>query len=129
MNWNHVKRIGLSYYVAVCATLLIHPSANATPTPVLSASCIWSGDDGLLFRQSCQLVGNSSAGSGTVFSITWEDGVSTRIRDRFNTGNFVSLPSEEKVWIYGEYEFGRMLFPRQITIEGKGTIHITYENS
>jgi hypothetical protein len=126
MKWN--KFVGLSPLISgFLAVLSIHASASATPTRVLKANCVWSGDDGSLIRQTCELVGNSSAGSGTSFSISWEDGVTTRLWDRRNSGNFVSMPSEEIVRLHGEYSFSRMLFPRQVIIEGKGTIMIVYD--
>lgn len=128
MNLNNFMRLSQSF-ATVLATLSIHTFAIATPTPILRANCIWSGDDGSLIKQTCQLVGNSSAGSGTGFYITWEDGVRTKIWDLRNSGNYISLPSGESAQLQGEYDFGRMGFPRQITIEGKGTISIIYDNS
>ena len=126
---NRSRFIRLSQgFAAMLAPFLIYSSASATPTGVLEANCIWSGDDGSLIRQSCRLVGNSSAGSGTGFYITWEDGMVTKIWDLRNSGNHLSLPSGESAQLYGEYEFRRMLFPRQITIQGKGTISVIYDD-
>jgi hypothetical protein len=122
------KFVGLSQLFAVVLIVLsIHSSANATPTRILRANCVWSGDDGSLIRQTCELVGNSSAGSGTSFSIFWEDGITTRLWDQRNSGNYVSVPSGEIAQLHGEYDFSRMIFPRQVTIEGKGTITIIYD--
>ena len=127
MNRNNFMRLSQSF-ATMLATLSIHVSAIATPTPILRANCIWSGDDGSLIKQTCQLVGNSSAGSGTGFYINWEDGVTTNIRDLRNSGNYISLPSGESAQLQGDYVFNRMSFPRQITIEGKGIISIIYDN-
>jgi hypothetical protein len=126
MNGKKLSRWG-QLFAVVLAAFSIHSSANATPTGILRASCVWSGDDGSLLRQTCELVGNSSAGSGTSFYITWEDGTKTRLVKRPSAESFVSLPSGERTQIHGSYSFDRMGFPRQIVIEGKGTITVIYD--
>ena len=102
--------------------------ALATPTRIVETTCIWSGNDGTLFKQKCKIFGNSSAGYGTTFSLKWEDGMETIVRAEPNSRQFTMRDSKKKVELHGTFVFERMGLPRQIHIDGLGITFITYQN-
>ena len=123
----NITKTSIILTLALGISFLSSP-AKATPTPVVETTCIWSGNDGSLMKQKCRIFGNSSAGFGSGFYITWEDGMKTTIRDSSSSGNFITPDSKKKVEIYGEFIIGRMALPRQIHIDGLGIVVITYQN-
>jgi hypothetical protein len=128
MSLRRFLGLGSSCLVALVCALATSSKAFATPTPIIKTTCIWVGDDGELLKQKCQIFGNSSAGSGTSFSLAWEDGMKTVIRANPNSRQFTTAESKRNVELHGTFEFSRMGLPRQIHIDGLGIIVVTYKN-
>ncbi|MBE9031806.1 hypothetical protein IQ266_18895 [filamentous cyanobacterium LEGE 11480] len=114
--------------VPLLFSVITAQQSTATPTRVLKTDCIWSGNNGKLFKQKCSIYGNSSAGFGTTFRLTWEDGLKTVIHAKPGDSQFLTPESKRRVETHGTFEFDRMLLPRQIHIEGLGLIVVTYKD-
>lgn len=120
-----MKQAGLSALVLGVGIFTAAPSW-ATATSPIEATCTWHSIKGEHMKQPCRIVGNSSAGSGTSYIITWEDGVQTVISSR-GTG-FVNLQTGKPVKLQGEFVRERMGFPKRLQIEGLGEITIAPHN-
>ncbi|MFM2432931.1 MAG: hypothetical protein RLZZ511_4145 [Cyanobacteriota bacterium] len=121
-------RKSIALLIGVTAAFTAVQPASAIGARSVDTDCLWIGEDGEKVHQRCVISADVSAGSGLFFRLEWADGTKTVIHSAPNTSSFVTPESNRKVQALGRFDAGRMHFPRQIKIQGLGTVMLRYEN-